>query len=256
MMIFDTHAHYDDEAFDEDREALLEGLAAGGIGAVMNVAASLSSCVTTLALAKKYPFMYAAMGVHPSETAALNEERLAWLKEQCGDVKVKAVGEIGLDYYWEEPEHALQKKWFVRQLDLARQVELPVIIHSRDAAKDTLDIMKAEKAGDMGGVIHCFSYTKEMAREYLNMGFYIGIGGVLTFKNARKLLEVAEYVPLESIVLETDCPYLAPVPNRGKRNSSLNLPYVAELLGQIKGVDKAAVEQITWENGRKLYRMN
>lgn len=252
-MIFDTHAHYDDEAFDSDREGLLQGLKAAGIGAVTNVAASLSSCKSTLLLARSYDWVYAALGVHPSETAELDEEGIHWLREQCADEKVKAVGEIGLDYYWEEPEHTIQKKWFVNQLDLARQVSLPVIIHSRDAAKDTLDIMKAEKAGDMGGVIHCFSYSKEIAREYLNMGFYLGIGGVLTFKNARKLVEVVEYAPLESIVLETDCPYLAPAPNRGKRNSSLNLGYVADAVSTIKGIDRLTVEEITWNNALKLY---
>lgn len=178
---------------------------------------------------------------------------MEWLAGLLRHEKIRAVGEIGLDYYWEEPNHEIQKKWFVRQLDLARQAGLPVIIHSRDAAKDTLDIMKAEKAGDMGGVIHCFSYGKEMAREYLNMGFYLGIGGVLTFKNARKLKEVVEYAPLSSLVLETDCPYLAPVPNRGKRNSSLNLPYVAEMLGELKGVGREQAEAVTWENALALY---
>ena len=178
-MIFDTHAHYDDEAFDTDREELLGSLKDAGITAVMNVAASLDSCVTTLKLAETYDWMYAAQGIHPSETAELDEEKIRWIESCCAHEKVKAVGEIGLDYYWEEPDHSIQKKWFVRQLDLARRTKLPVIIHSRDAAKDTLDMMKAEKAGDMGGVIHCFSYGKEIAREYLNMGFFLGIGGVV-----------------------------------------------------------------------------
>ena len=252
-MIFDTHAHYDDEAFEEDREALLESLKDGGIGAVMNVAASLESCRTTLLLAGHYDWMYAALGVHPSGTAELDEAGLKWMEFQCSHEKVRAVGEIGLDYYWEEPDKGIQKKWFVAQLDLARRLKLPVIIHSRDAAKDTLDIMKAEHAEDIGGVIHCFSYTKEMAREYLNMGFFLGIGGVLTFKNARKLAETVEYAPLDRLVLETDCPYLAPVPNRGKRNSSLNLTYVADQLAAIKGIDREKVEKITWDNARRLY---
>ena len=252
-MIFDTHAHYDDEAFDEDREALLASLKEAGIGAVTNVGASLESCRTTLKLAEAYPWMYGALGVHPSESKDVKEEDMEWLAGLLRHEKIRAVGEIGLDYYWKEPNHEIQKKWFVRQLDLARQAGLPVIIHSRDAAKDTLDIMKAEKAGDMGGVIHCFSYGKEMAREYLNMGFYLGIGGVLTFKNARKLKEVVEYAPLSSLVLETDCPYLAPVPNRGKRNSSLNLPYVAEMLGELKGVGREQAEAVTWENALALY---
>lgn len=253
MMIFDTHAHYDDEAFDQDRDTLLEGLREAGIGAVTNVAASLDSCKSTLALAKKYNWMYAALGVHPSETAELSEDGIEWIRQQCMDPKVKAVGEIGLDYYWEEPGHAIQKQWFEAQLDLAREVKLPVVIHSREAAKDTLDIMKAKKAGDMGGVIHCFSYTKEMAREYLDMGFYLGIGGVLTFKNAKKLVEVVEYAPLSSLVLETDCPYLAPVPNRGTRNSSLNLPYVAEAIARLKGISVREVVRASWENGCRLY---
>ena len=252
-MIFDTHAHYDDEAFEEDREALLESLKDGGIGAVMNVAASLESCRTTLLLAGHYDWMYAALGVHPSGTAELDEAGLKWMEFQCSHEKVRAVGEIGLDYYWEEPEHSVQKIWFVRQLDLARKVKLPVIIHSRDAATDTLDIMKAEKAGDMGGVVHCFSYGKEIAREYLDMGFFLGIGGVSTFNNAKKLKEVVEYAPLESLVLETDCPYLSPVPNRGKRNSSLNLSYVVDAVSALKGVDRETVIRVTWDNALRLY---
>ena len=254
-MIFDTHAHYDDEAFDNDREELLLSLKSNGIGAVVNVAASLESCRMTLELTRNYEFVYGAIGVHPSESGELKDSDRDQLKAWCREEKICAVGEIGLDYYWEEPEHSIQKKWFVSQLDLARELKLPVIIHSRDAAKDTLDIMKAEKAGEIGGVIHCFSYAKEMAREYLNMGYYLGIGGVLTFKNARKLVEVAEYAPLESIVLETDCPYLAPVPKRGKRNSSLNLTYVADLLAEIKGTDRETIERVTWENALRLYRL-
>lgn len=179
-----------------------------------------------------------------------------WLKAVAGKEKVVAIGEIGLDYYWNEPEPEVQKYWFVRQLNLAREVKLPVIIHSRDAAKDTLDIMKAEHAGDISGVIHCFSYSVEMAREYLNMGFYLGIGGVLTFNNAKKLKEVVAYMPIERIVLETDCPYLSPAPNRGKRNSSLNLPYVAAAISEIKGVPEKEVIAVTRENARRMYRLD
>ena len=253
-MIFDTHAHYDDEAFDPDRGELLDSLAAAGIGAVANIGASLKSCETTLELVRRYPWMYGCLGVHPSETAQLTQEGLDWLRQALkSHPRIVAVGEIGLDYYWEEPDHMTQQKWFRSQLDLARELDLPVVIHSRDGAKDTLDIMKEEKAGELGGVIHCFSYSKEMAREYLNMGFYLGIGGVLTFKNARKLKEVAEYAPLTSLVLETDCPYLSPVPNRGKRNSSLNLPYVVRELAQLKGTDPETVERVTWENALRLY---
>ena len=180
---------------------------------------------------------------------------MKWLESLAENPKVVAIGEIGLDYYWDEPEREIQKHWFSAQLEVAKKTGLPVIIHSRDAAKDTLDIMKVEHNGATGGVIHCFSYGVEMAREYLNMGYYIGIGGVLTFKNAKKLIEVAEYAPLDRIVLETDCPYLAPVPNRGKRNFSGNLPYVVEKLAEIKGVSKEEIIRETAKNARALYRI-
>lgn len=253
-MIFDTHAHYDDEAFHEDRDAVLKSLAEHGIEAVVNVGASIQTTKNTLELMKKYPFVYGAVGVHPSETAELNDHLFDWLSHVSGEEKVVAIGEIGLDYHWDEPGPELQKKWFVRQLGLAREKKLPVIIHSRDAAKDTLDIMKAEKAEEIGGVIHCFSYSLEMAKEYLNMGFYLGIGGVLTFNNAKKLKEVVAYMPLDRIVLETDCPYLSPVPNRGKRNSSLNLPYVVDEISRIKEVSVEQIIAVTEENAKKLYR--
>lgn len=253
--IFETHAHYDDEAFDEDREQLLAELPARGIAKIVNIGASLSSCEKTLNLAERYESIYAAVGVHPSETAELNEESFAWLGEACRHPKCVAVGEIGLDYYWEEPEHDIQKKWFVRQLDLARERRLPVVIHSRDAAKDTVDILTAEHAGEIGGVIHCYSYTKETARIFLDMGFYFGIGGVLTFQNAKKLKEAVEYIPLERIVLETDSPYLAPVPFRGKRNDSSHIPYVVAALAQLKGISEEDVRRQTWQNAHRLYRM-
>lgn len=251
--IFDTHAHYDDEAFEEDRDILLAGLPQQGIARVVNVGASLASCKKARALAESYPHIYCAIGVHPSETAELTEDSFVWLKEQCTYEKCVAVGEIGLDYHWEEPSPAVQKEWFVRQLHLAKEMGKPVIIHSRDAAKDTADIMTAEHAGETGGVVHCFSYTKEMAKIFLDMGFYIGIGGVLTFKNAKKLKEAAEYIPMERIVLETDCPYLSPEPNRGKRNNSLNIPYVVTTLAQIKGISEEEVRKAAWENSHKLY---
>lgn len=254
-MIFDTHAHYDDEAFQEDRETLLNTLQAQSIESVVNIGASIQTTKNTLELIKKYPFIYGAVGVHPSETAELNAELLNWLKNVSQTPKVVAIGEIGLDYYWEEPGHEVQKEWFVKQLNLARETKLPVVIHSRDAARDTLDIMKAEHSEEIGGVIHCFSYGVEMAREYLKMGFYLGIGGVLTFNNAKKLKEVVEYAPMDRIVLETDCPYLAPVPNRGKRNSSLNLPYVVEAIGRIKNLSPEEVVCITNRNAKELYRL-
>lgn len=253
--IFDTHAHYDDEAFDEDRDALLAELPENGIVRVVNVGASLASCRRTIELMNRYDYIYGAIGVHPSETAELNDEAFEWLRQQCQLEKCVAVGEIGLDYYWDEPDRELQKEWFRRQLNLARELAKPVIIHSRDAAKDTVDLMTEEHAEEIGGVIHCYSYTKETAEVFLKMGFYFGIGGVLTFKNAKKLKEAVAYIPLDRIVLETDCPYLAPEPNRGKRNSSLNIPYVVKALAEIKGVEEETVRKAAWENAHKLYRL-
>jgi TatD DNase family protein len=206
-------------------------------------------------LAEKYPFIYAAVGVHPDEVGELDEEKFATLKEWAHHEKVKAIGEIGLDYYWDKEGHDLQKHWFMRQMELAHERKLPMIVHSREAAKDTLDMVTAAKPLNLSGIIHCYSYSVEQAREYLNMGYYLGIGGVLTFKNAKKLKEVAEYAPLSQIVLETDCPYLAPVPFRGKRNSSLLLPHVIDEISEIKGVSHEVVEQITWDNAHKLYRL-
>lgn len=258
-MIFETHAHYDDEAFNEDRNELLLSMEKNGIGTIVNIGADIESCKTTLELSRKYPFIYAALGVHPSGTGELNEELLTWLSGVIRENTVKtggkivAVGEIGLDYYWNEPEKEVQKKWFERQLAMAKEVELPVVIHSREAAKDTYDVMKALHAEETGGIVHCYSYSKELARDFLNMGFLFGIGGVVTFQNAKKLKEVVEYLPMESIVLETDSPYLAPVPDRGKRNSSLNLPYVVQEISKIKGIEEERIIEITEANAGKLF---
>ena len=252
-MIFESHAHYDDEVFDEDREQLLASFKEKGIDTVVNVGASLAGCRATVELTKEYPFIYGAIGIHPSEVGELNEDNFTSLKEWCALDKIVAVGETGLDYHWPEPGPALQKDWFERQLALAGEVKLPIIIHSMEAAKDTLEIMQAHHAGEIGGVVHCFSYAKEMAREYLNMDFYFGIGGVITFKNAKKLKEAVEYIPMEKILLETDSPYLAPEPYRGKRNSSLHLPYVAQSIADIKGISYEEVVEITENNARRLF---
>lgn len=252
-MIFDTHAHYDDEAFDEDRSELLDALPAQGIGRVINVCAEVEGWDRTVDLMERYPYIYGAVGVHPDDVGALDEEKIRRMHQICQMEKTVAVGEIGLDYYWDKENHEKQIYWFERQLEVAREEKLPFIIHSRDAAKDTLDTMKRLHAGDIGGVVHCFSYGKEMAREYLDMGLSLGIGGVLTFKNARKLVEVVEYAPLESLLLETDSPYLAPIPNRGKRNSSLNIPYVVEKIAEIKGVSREEVEEVTWKNSFRVF---
>lgn len=253
-MIFETHAHYDDEQFDLDREELLSSMPEQGVGTIVNVSATYESCRRVVDLVQKYPFMYAAVGIHPDEVGSLNEERFAALKELCGREKVVAVGEIGLDYYWDNESHDVQKEWFVRQLDLARELNLPVLIHSREAAADTMEIMKEHGQG-LRGVIHCYSYSKEQAKEYVKMGYYIGVGGVVTFKNARKLKETVEEIPLTSIVLETDCPYLAPVPFRGKRNNSSYIKYVAEEIAEIKGISYEAVVEQTEKNARDLYNL-
>lgn len=254
-MLIETHTHMDDVAFDEDRSQIIEEIKKSGILYMMNISAGLSSIKSSIKLAKQYEFVYTSVGVHPSETGDLNEENFAWIKEQLSYEKVKAIGEIGLDYHWNEPEKDIQKFWFRRQLQLAREANLPVIIHSREAALDTFQIMKEEKADELKGVIHCFSYTKETARDYLNWDYYFGIGGVVTFQNAKKLKEAVEYIPIENIVLETDSPYLAPVPYRGKRNSSLNLPIIAQAVADIKKLDVEKVMEITTKNAVKLYNL-
>ena len=223
-MIFDTHAHYDDEAFDGDREQLLAGLPEAGIGRVVNIAASPRSIDECLDLAHRFPHVYCALGIHPEHCAEMTEELLEEIRGKLSDEK-------------------------------AVEVDMPVVVHSREAAADTMRIMKENHAEKTGGVVHCFSYIVEMAREFVKMGFYIGVGGVLTFKNARKLVEVAREIPLERLILETDCPYLAPVPFRGKRNSSLYLPYVVKKLAEIKEIPEEEVIRVTEQNAVKMYRL-
>lgn len=253
-MIFETHAHYDDAAFDADRDALLSAMSGHGIGYIVNVGASIESTKNSIRLAQKYPFVHAAAGIHPSETSGLAETDLEWLGQQCAYDKVVAVGEIGLDYHWDGPSPEIQQQWFIRQLELAKEVRRPVIIHSRDAAKETFDILAAHGDASMGGVIHCFSYSAQMAMSFIGLGYHIGIGGVVTFKNAKKLKEVVSTVPLERILLETDSPYLSP--DRGKRNSSLNLPAIARAVADIKGVPYEEVVEVTAENAMKMYRIS
>lgn len=254
-MIFETHAHYDDDRFAEDREELLEKVHASGVHPIINVGASISSTKTTMELARTHDYIYAAVGVHPEDIAEMTEENLEWLREQTAWEKTVAVGEIGLDYYWEK-DPAMQEKqryWFGRQLELARETGLPVIVHSRDAARDTMNVLKEHNAQDIPMVIHCFSYSKEMALEFVKMGYYIGIGGVVTFKNAKKLKEAVEAIPMDRILLETDCPYMAPDPHRGKRNDSRYIPYVVAKIAEIKGLKMQEVEKITEENAYRLF---
>lgn len=254
-MIFETHAHYDDDRFVEDQDALIRSMPEKGIGRIINVGASIESTRTTLELAEKYDYVYAAVGVHPSDIAGLNEETFAWLREQTSFGKTVAVGEIGLDYYWDKEESVQEKQryWFERQMELARETNLPVIIHSRDAAEDTMNLMKRIHAEEIPGVIHCYSYSKEMAQEFIKMGYYIGVGGVVTFKNAKKLKETVENIPLERILLETDCPYMAPEPHRGERNDSSYIPYVIAKIAELKGITAEEVERVTEQNARTLF---
>lgn len=254
-MIIDTHAHYEDARFEEDRDQLLSSMPGQGVGLIVDVGAGIQSTKDAVALSRQYDFIYASVGIHPEEIAGMESEHLDWLEELAGQEKVVAIGEIGLDYHYPEPGKELQKKWFVRQLELAHRVKLPVIIHSREAAQDTWDLMQEHCDWEQGGVVHCYAYSWEMARDYLDRGFYLGIGGVVTFKNSKKLKEVVEKAPLEGLVLETDAPYLTPSPNRGQRNSSLQLVHVVEEIARLKGISAEQVIQATEENARKLYRL-
>ena len=251
-MIIDTHAHYDDKAFDNDRHELLTSLEKSGIAAVVNVAADMKSLEDVPRLAHEYNFVYGAIGLHPDNVGALDDGVMDKMRHLLEDPKMVAVGEIGLDYHWNVEPKDVQMEAFARQIELAKEAGKPIMVHSREAANDTMQVIKDTRAYDAGGIIHCYAYSPEMAREYVKMGFYLGVGGTVTFKNARKIKEVVAEIPLESLVLETDCPYLAPEPNRGKRNSSLNLPYVAAKIAEIKGCRKEEVEEITYNNAKKL----
>lgn len=257
-MIFESHAHYDSKEFDEDREILLASMPECGIHKIINVGCNIASCQMTEYLMKEYPHVYGAMGVHPSEIDCLSDEMLLWLMDVATHDKVVAVGEIGLDYYWEKDAdvRTMQQYWFMKQLEIARDLNLPVIVHSRDAAEDTLEIIREAHNANSRGVIHCFSYSKEIALEYVKLGYHIGVGGVVTFKNAKKLKEVVEAVPIERILVETDCPYMAPEPFRGKRNSSLYIPNIITEIAKIKGMSHEEVESITYQNGMMLFDLD
>ncbi len=256
-MIFETHAHYDDEKFDPDRVELLSHLLReNNIGKIVNVGATFNGCKESIALAEKYDDVYAAIGIHPEEIDEINDDVMEWLAVNSSHPKVVAIGEIGLDYYWvkDEKQREKQRFWFEKQMDLAKNLKIPVIIHSRDAAEDTLYTIKKYNNVHVKGIVHCYSYSKEIAMEYVKMGWYIGVGGVVTFKNAKKLVETVESIPLTSIVLETDCPYMAPVPHRGERNSSMYLSYVAEKIAEIKGITVQEVEKVTYQNALNIYK--
>ena len=252
-MLFDTHAHLNDPAFDEDREALIWSLPEKGIGTVMNVGCCLESSKDCMAMAEKYPHIYASVGSHPDSADEVCEEVLEQYRIMCRHPKVLAVGEIGLDYYYETIPREIQIRAFEMQMELAQQVDLPVIVHERNAHGDGMDVV--QKFPKVTGVFHCYSGAAEMAKQLVKKGWYIGFTGVLTFKNARKAVETAAAVPLDRIVLETDCPFMSPEPYRGRRNDPTRLIYMAEKLGEIRGISAEEVIAITTENARRLYRM-
>ena len=250
-MYFESHAHYDDERFDEDRDTLLASFPAEGIETVVNASSDIKSSKASIALSEKYPFFYAAVGVHPHEVENITEADIDELRELSKHPKVVAIGEIGLDYYYDLSPRDLQRHWFKRQLELADELKMPVIIHSRDAAQECFDIIKNSNVRN--GVIHCYNGSAEMAEEYIKMGFYIGVGGSLTFKNNKKGVETVERIPIEKILIETDSPYLAPVPYRGKRNDSRLLKYVVERISQIKNIPENDICNITKNNAQNLF---
>ena len=253
-MLFDTHAHLNDPAFDPDREALMESFADAGVGLVMNAGCSLESSRDIVAMAEKYPWLYASVGSHPDSANEVDETVLEEYRKLCKlSGKVKAIGEIGLDYYYEDIPREIQQKAFRMQMALAQELDLPVIVHERDAHNDGMTIVK--EFPKVKGVFHCYSGSAEMARQLVNMGWYIGFTGVLTFKNARKAVETAASIPLDRIVLETDCPFMAPEPFRGKRNHPGYLYRMAEKLAEIRGISVEEVHAATYENGKRLYRI-
>jgi TatD DNase family protein len=254
-MIFDSHAHYDDEAFNEEREEILQGLAGKGVIGVLNCGASLEGARMSVELSSKYNFIYSAVGIHPEYAGIVNEEVIEELRNLAVFPKVRAIGEIGLDYYYEEnPDREIQKAAFKLQMELAKELKLPVVIHDRDAHKDTLDILK-EFPGVIG-VVHCFSGSVEFAKECLKLGYYIGFTGVITFKNAKKIVEVAKIIPMDRILVETDCPYMSPEPLRGKRNQSDYIKYIIEKISEIKGKTVEEIENATTFNIKTLLKIN
>jgi hydrolase, TatD family len=262
MRIFDTHAHYDDRAFDKDRNEVINSLHNYDVMAVTDIGCDMKSSATVVEMTKQYDFFYGAVGVIPGECGNMEESDIDELRKMARENdKILAIGEIGLDYYWEDnPERDIQKKWFRAQLDLAREMDLPVVIHSREAAEDTVNILMEYFAdnseGKIPGVMHCYSYSRETAEQLLKTGLYFGIGGVVTYKNAKKLVRAVEAIPIEKIVLETDCPYLPPTPHRGERNYSGYLIHVIEKLAELKGLTADEVAEITWNNACRLYRLN
>ena len=251
IMLFDTHAHLDDPQFDADRQAVVESLKDWGVTRVMNIGANLSTSRAAIALAEEYDFIYATVGVHPSDTVGMTDKDLQILRDLASHPKVKAIGEIGLDYHYSDANPEEQKQWLVRQLELARELDLPVVIHDRDSKGECIDILR--QAGIHRGVMHCFSGSAETARQLVAMGFMISFTGVLTFKNARRAVEACAAVPLERMMIKTDCPYMAPEPHRGERNFSGYVKFVAEKMAEIKGIPFEELTHITYANANKFY---
>lgn len=254
-MLFDTHAHFDDERFDQDRYEVIESLKDFGVGNVINIGSSMKTSESSVELAEKYDFIYASVGVHPSETGELSENDMERLKELAKHKKVCAIGEIGLDYHYlpDDVPPDVQRKWFIRQLDLADEVGLPVIIHDRDSKGEALQILKDKKVSN--GVVHCFSGSAEIAREILNLGMMISFTGVLTFKNAKKAVEACREIPLDRLMIETDCPYMSPEPHRGERNFSGYVEFVARKMAEIKGLSYDEIVDITEKNAKRFYNI-
>jgi TatD DNase family protein len=253
MDIFDTHAHYDDKAFDEDRYELLDAMAKNDVKYIINQGTDVETSKFSISLAEKYSYIYAAVGIHPEEI--YKEESVTEIKKLIPHEKIVAIGEIGLDYHYDNTNKEDQLKYFIDQLNLANEVNLPVVVHSRDAQKDTLDTLKAIKINN-SGVIHCFSGSLESAKEFLKLGYYLGFDGPITFKNAKNALEVLEYMPLDKILIETDAPYLTPTPFRGERNNSMYLTYVINKIAEIKKILPEEVANITMNNAKTLFKIN
>ena len=255
-MLFDSHAHLNDESFDEDREEVIASLKEKGLDYVVNPGADMETSKTAIELANKHDFIYAAVGVHPHDVENMTEADIELLRKYAlENEKVVAIGEIGLDYYYDLSPRETQKKWFKRQIELANELKLPFIVHDRDAHGDTMEIIKSTKAAETGCLLHCYSGEVELAREYVKMGCYLSIPGTVTFKNNRKTVEVVREIPLERLMIETDSPYMAPVPHRGKRNEPIYVQYVAEKIAQIKGISVEEVAKATNENTKKAYKM-
>ena len=254
-MLIDTHAHYDDEKFALDRYDVIEKAYKSGVSYIINAATDIKSCEESLSLARKYEYVYAAVGIHPHEVGETDENTLDKISQLAKEDKVVAIGEIGLDYYYDTAPREIQKHWFAQQINLARDLKLPIIVHDRDAHQDSMDIIKNNKAHEVGGVFHCYSGSVEMAKELLKYNFYISVGGTLTFKNAKKLVEVVSWIPMDKLLIETDCPYLTPEPHRGKRNDSSYVRFVAEKVAQIKQLSFEEVAEVTLDNAKKLFRL-